>query len=237
MKLMERLKVRGLYLVGLCLLSVFVLGVTGSASAANLLFVPHSGIYPYHFSGKGGGSTLETVGKSAITSSEVHVLGAVTSPTLGLIHLVFLGSKEKATTAPCGNVGAPSAGIILAGGLLFHFGLAHPGDIPAILILIHKEIEFTCEALGIKVPVKVKGQVIGEIISPALKAASLSLKVKFTQAAGKQNFNSFLLGEELLTSQVQKSKVGGGAEEESGQLGEAHLLASPGQGDFLLISP
>ena len=228
--------VKGFCLAGLCMMAVFAVGAAGSASAAPLLFIPHAGKFPYHFVGTGGTTRLVTAGGSTLTSPAVDILALVLSPTLFDTHLEFL----KVTTSvlgggPCSNVSG-STETVLAN-VLGHFGFADPGNVAGVLLLIPGHITFTCTVLGVSVPILIRGSVIGTIDSPALNVASELLRLLFNQTNGVQNFRTFLLNNETLTGLDEQTAVNGGAFELSGQESEAHLLALPGQGTFLLVSP
>jgi len=227
---LKNVKVRGLCLVGLGLMSVFAIGLAGSASAAPLLFVPHSGKFPYHLAGSGGESILETLAGKKVQSSASDVLAQILSATLFDVHIEFL--KASSEGFACFNAGKSEAILV---NLLGHLGFADPGVQPAVLLLVPTGFEFEC-AFGLAKE-KVKGEVIGKVTAPALNTASEVETLKFAQAKGEQELTSFLLGETLLTNQFQESSLNGAAFEKSAQSGEATLKALPGQGTFLLVSP
>jgi hypothetical protein len=230
----KRLKVRGLYLVGLCLFSVFALGgAVGSASAAPLLFVPHSGKFPFHFAGSSGTSRLVTLAGTEISSPKSDVLVLVKNATLFNASIRFL--EVKLGTEPCGAPLATSPEIAV--NIEGHLGLTHPSDLPAALLLINGHVSFKCRLLGFEIPVLVKGSVIGRITSPAVGASSTLLLLSFKQTNGEQEFTSFLLGDELLVNKFEESSSNNGPFEKSAQEGHATLHALPGEGTFLLVSP
>lgn len=117
--------------------------------------------------------------------------------------------------------------------LLTHFGLAHPGSVPATLSLFPSGFEFTC---GLE-KIKVKGALIGRIASPGLNTSAELLRLVFSQSKGIQELRSFLMGNELLANQFEEWSINNSAFEQVGQEGEIHLLALAGQGTFLLVSP
>jgi hypothetical protein len=223
---MKRVKAISLCLTGLCLMAAFTFGAVASASAAELEFVPGKGAFPVTSSGSGGKSTLETVGGSAIHSTATDVESRILNAHLFHLHLEFLNSEGPAGSE-CSNTSAKKTILVQLEG---HLGLAHPGDVPAVLLLVPAGFEFTCTALGglIKEKVKVSGEVIGEITSPILKQER-SETFKFEQKKGVQKYTTFLLsgaGNALMTLQHQETKVGSGSSEESGQEGEATLTAA-----------
>jgi hypothetical protein len=229
-------KITGLCLAALGLTAVFAFSAA-SASAAPLLFVPHSGKFPYHLAGAGGATKLETVSGTAISSTSIDVLALVLSPTLFDARLAFLGSNSFG--GKCNNEGNETSETILLN-LLGHLGKAHTstGEVSAVLLLIPTGFEFTCfNTLIGTVSVLVKGSVIGQITKPALNTASEELLLSFKQTSGKQELKSFLLGNALLANQHLESSINHGAFEEAAQAAHATLKALAGQGTFLLITP
>lgn len=233
MKLFKHVKLLGLCVASLGAMSVLGFGMAGSASAT-ILFLPNSHKFPYHLAGLAPEPRLETVGGKKITSKKVDVLVLALSQTLLDAHLRFLGVESSG--APCNNTG--TSGEVLVN-LLGHLGLADPGFVPAVLLLVPSGFKFTCELFGIKATVLVRGNVIGKIASPAVGADSELLKLEFNQtSAGHQEFTTFLLGGQTLTNQTEEASENEGVFEPSAQSGPAALLeALPGQGPFLLILP
>lgn len=228
--------IRGLALACLCLGAVFAFGVAGSASAATLLFVPHTKGFPYHLVGTGGASELESLIGTKITSSESDILIQVLSATLADNNITFL--HVKLGSEECQNAGAGTE-TVKTGLLLSHLGFAdHEGkERPASLLLIGK-IHFFCNVPLIgKELILVRGSIIGEITSPALGVASELLTVKYAQKKGVQLLESILFGSTTVAGQHQESSFAEGAFEQSAQSGEGTVHALPGQGTFLLVSP
>jgi hypothetical protein len=233
-KSVKYVKVRGLCLVSLGLMSVLVLGIA-NASASTLLFVPHKG-FPYHLSGLSGKGKLETIGGTSLTSTATHALTIILNSTLFDLHLEFLGVKAFGI-APCTNVTGQTETILV--NLLGHLGLADPGNHPAVLLLVPGGFEFTCTNPigGKKEKVNVQGSVIGLITKPAIGVASEEMTLTFEQSKGKQKHTEFLLPENvLMTNQIEETSLNGGAFEQSAQESEPTTLkALPGQGTFLLV--
>ncbi len=229
MKTIKRVKIGGLCLMSFGLMAVFAFGAAGSASAASLLFVPHSGKFPYHLTGTGGAAILETLSGTTVEAASTDVLTLVLTSTLADVRIEFL--KAKSGFFPCGNDGK-SETILTT--LVAHLGFADPGNKPAELLLVPSGFEFTCAGF---VNSKVRGAVIGEITKPALNTASEELGVSFKQTKGEQEFTKFLLGSTTLENQFEESSINGGAFEKSGQSGSATVKATAGQGKFLLVSP
>jgi hypothetical protein len=230
MILMKRMKVRGLCLVGLGLMSTLAFGLAGSASAAPLLFKPANGIFPYHFTGTGGETILETLSGKKVEAASTDIQINQLNSTLFDLHIEFLKLKAEATA--CKNEGKAEAVLM---NLLGHLGLADPGNKPAVLLLVPTGFEFEC-AFGIAKE-KLRGELIGEITSPGLSTGSELESLSFVQSKGMQALSTFLLGSETLTNQFEEISLNGGAFEGWGQLGAADLKAVAGEGKFELVSP
>jgi hypothetical protein len=226
---MEHVKKSGLALVGLCLMAALALGAAGSASAASLLFVPHTGKFPYHLAGTGGKAILETLGGTKVEAASTDVLALVLNSTLADISIEFL--KVTSSFGPCQNDGKAES---ILTNLVAHLGFADPGNVPAELLLVPTGFEFTC---GPFVKNLVRGAVIGKITKPALNTASEELGISFNQTKGEQEFTKFLLGSTVLENQFEESNIDGFGFEKSGQSGEATLKALAGEKSFLLVSP
>jgi hypothetical protein len=219
--------VKPVKVVGLCLASlmaVFAFATAGSASAKVLLFVPSAG-FPAHLTGKGLGSTLETLSGKKVTSSEVHALALITNSTLFSLRLDFLKALGEGI-APCTNTA--SSNTILAD-LLGHLGFVDPSGNAGVLLDIPAGFKFTCEFLSVKETFLVQGHVIGLITAPAiLKAGEKVLTVKFEQSKGEQKHTEFLLGSTRLTNQFQETSPSEKGFEKSAQQGEATLTDQSG---------
>jgi len=228
MAFVKQVRISGLWAVGLCL--VAMLATTGgSASAASLLFVPHSGKFPYHLAGTGGAMILETLGGTKIEAASTDALALVLNSTLSDLRVEFL--KFKSGFESCGNDGKTETVLL---NLLTHLGFADPGSKPAELLLVPSGFEFTCAGF---VNSKLRGSLIGEITKPALNTASEELSLSFKQTKGEQEFTKFLLGSSLLENQFEEVALNGGAFEKIGQSYTVTLKALAGQGTFLLASP
>jgi len=160
----------------------------------------------------------------------------VLSQTLFDAHFRFLETGVGSST--CTSPGE-SAGTVLIR-LLGHFGLADPGFVPAVLLLVPAGFRFTCSLGPISQEVLVRGGIIGRIASPAVNEDSELLKLLFNETAthGHQDLTTFLLGGQALTNQIEETSISEGAFEQSAQSGPLILLhALPGEGPFLLILP
>lgn len=218
--------------VGLCIVTAAASSWATSASAASLLFVPHNGRYPYHFTGSAGESLLETRGGQKVTAERDDVLVLVLNRTLFDLNAKFLNVQAP----PFGACNSPGAGAgVVEINLLGHFGFAQAGNHPAVLLLVPAGFEFACQ-FGL-VKVKVRGAVIGTVTAPALNAASEELLIAFKQKEGVQEFTEFLLGEEKLLNQFLEVSIAGGEFEQAGLQGEKTLKALLDQGMFLLLTP
>lgn len=227
---MKHVKVGACCLFGLYL-AVFGIGAAGSAAAASLLFIPHSGQFPYHMVGSMGPTRLVTVSGTTIEASKTEILALVLNKSLVHWKLEFLKVKES-FGGSCKNDGKIEAVLT---NMVSHFGFTSILSKIGVLLLTLAGFEFEC--LGAIGKVKVRGAVVGEITSPALNTAAELIRLVVKQTSGKQEFTGFLLGEETLTNQFLESSLSGGEFEQSGLEGEVHLLALKGQGTFLLVSP
>jgi hypothetical protein len=238
---MEQFKIRQVCLAGLCMMAVFAFGAAGSASAAPLLFIPHTGKFPYHLAGIAGKAELEqTGGLTGITSEKVDLLALVLSPTLFDAKFTFLESHTSAFGTPtnCNNEGNETSSTILLS-LLGHLGFADPGNVPAVLLLVPTGFDFKCFNLPIvgSVLILVKGGVIGQITKPGLNAASEELLINLSKSTkAVQSLRTFLLGGQTLTSDLESS-ISEASFELASQTGHGTLKALAGEGTFLLVSP
>jgi hypothetical protein len=185
------MKMSGLCLVAL--MSVFAFGFAGSASAKVLLFKPSTS-FPFHLSGTGGASKIETVGGSAVEAESLHALFLILSSNLFDARLTFLKVKN-ALLGSCQTPGDAAGTILL--NLHGHFGLSHASDKPAILLLVPSGFSFECGGIVIDG----RGSLIGLITKPAILTKSKELELSFKQEKGKQQHTEFLLGITLLTGQ------------------------------------
>jgi hypothetical protein len=229
---MKRIRIAGLCLTGLCLMSVSAFGTVASASATEVLYELSKGAFPATFKSEGKEtSTLETVGKEKISCKETKDEGSIgggsetKSAHLGTVNITFTGCTALGGLAKCQS--GSTSGEIKLSSVVYHLGLADPGDIPAQLLLIPTGFSFKCSALGIEEEVKVTGEVIGELQNAKGETAKAGESAKegklvFAQEKGKQKYTEFLLSltkpeNELMTKQQLASAKGGGASEQSGQ--------------------
>ncbi len=119
---------------------------------------------PLSLKGKGGKGVLLTVGKEGKEGSEVKCektagTGSFTSANLGEFTTTFEGCKAKVPiigTAPCTGEGDEKEKILLKGEVHYWLALLS-GKLVAALVFLFKELHFTCEALGQKQLILVKG--------------------------------------------------------------------------------
>jgi hypothetical protein len=220
----SRLKLAGF--LGVCMASVCALSLSaGSASARVLLFL-YSKAGNAHFVGSGGAQKFETLSGKAINTTATDALLLFLSPTLFDLHLEYLHFTAEAGAAECSNTGNATTVLV---NLLGHLGLADPGDVPAVLLLVPAGFEFTCSALGgiIKEHVLMRGGLIGRITKPEiLKSGQTLLEIEFKLASrGVQAFSEFLLGNTLI-KEMEQFAIGGAAFELAGQEGTLlfHIL-------------
>jgi hypothetical protein len=213
---------------GFCFMSALAIGFAGGASAADLLFSPLSGKFPYHLVGTGGAAILETLSGKRVEAASTDVLALVLGPTLFDLHIEYL--KVKSEGSACKNGGKTEAVLL---NLLGHFGLADPGIVPAALLLVPSGFEFEC--LGGLAKIKLRGAAIGTITTPSMGEESEELALLFKQTKGISEYATFLLGAETLTNQIEETSLNGGAFERSGQEGALSLKALTGEGKFELL--
>jgi len=233
-------RVRSVCLGVLCLMSVFALGVVGSASASStLLFEPASGVFPYHLAGLlVAEGRLETIKGKKVKSTAAHVLIRVLNQTLFHVHILFLGVKAE-ELAPCSNLGGGSTSGHILIELLGHLGYTHDSNgnnVPAVLLLVPNGFSFECEFLGVKSNISVRGSVIGLITHPKPLVSVEELGVVFEQSAGVQKHTLFLLpGGVVMSDQLLESAENGGTFEQAGEeIKQTLLKALPNEGKFLL---
>jgi hypothetical protein len=177
-------------IVGLCLAAVFAFSAAGasSASAGELLAqVAHGGgsVAGVTFLSLGLLGLLTTHSGKVIHCEHVHDHGLFLTPTLGDLLILFLSCTTNffAGTTECNSEGAPKGQIHLPlETTLFHLGLAHlnstHGNIPAVVILLDKDVKLSCAGgLG---KVLVLGAVIGALQN--IKEEPQPLNVAFSQA-------------------------------------------------------
>jgi len=218
-------------ILGVCLVALVAFSAVAAAgaSAKEVLFKLTSGSFPATFTSKGGLAKLVTVGGTEVVCETVTNKGTLEDAHLGKVTILF----EKCTTKTilgtftCTTPVTPkeneSKGHITITNALFHLGLADPGPVPAILVLLPGgEIKFSCEIGEVKVTgegvtgalQKTNGEVpkIGEAVS----AANL---VYEQTSNGKQKYTKFLLSlksEELMESHLTSEIFG--TKEEAAQV-------------------
>lgn len=188
------------WLISLCAMAVFALGAAGSAPARTLLFVPSTG-FPYDLAAEGGGTHFESVGGVSFSLPKVHTLVRFLNATLFNLNLLYLGVTIAGI--PCSNTSI-SEEVLLD--LLGHLGLADPGGVPAVLLLVPSGFEFNCSGAS----VKIRGSLIGEIAKPAILTFNQTeLLLRFEQSKGIQKFTTFLLANTLLINQFEEINANG----------------------------
>lgn len=216
---------RAIKLCLVALAAVFALSAVAAAgaSATEILFNQGSGTT---FEGESN-TTSKLVAKAGnIECKKLKVeKGAFTDQHLGTATLLFLECVESAFKGECETSGNSLKGHITVP-VEYHLGLADPGNLPAILILLTKEVIIHCAVIG---EVKVKGSVIG-LLETGKKAVKVgeplsSAELNFTQSGAKPKLVEFLLS--LASGAKDKalllSSVLGGEFEESAEEAEGIL--------------
>jgi hypothetical protein len=199
-------------------LAFSAVSATGASAAEEILF--KAGAIGATFKSEGGKSELQAGGGLAITCESVKNNGVITDQHLGEVTITF-GTKCKENLGGECTLGAVKGSITLKE-LIWHLGLADPGHLPAILILVPGTLKISCTFGNIEV----KGNVIGLLekvgggaVKPgeALKEAVLNFKA----TGGKQEKTEFLLSlaaKELMTKQNLEANVLGGGFKEAGEV-------------------
>jgi len=219
-------------IVGLCLVAALAISAVGAAgaSAKEVLFKLGSGSFPATFTSKGPAANpsakLVTLGGTEVVCTDVTNTGTIEDAHLGKVSILFLGCTTKTIvgTFNCTTAGNATGHITITNAL-YHLGLAHPGDVPGIEVLLPGgEIKFSCE-IG---EVKVTGEgVIGELektaggalkVGEAVSAANLVYEQESTHH-GMQLLTTFLLSlksEESMTAHLTSEIFG--TKEEAAQV-------------------
>jgi hypothetical protein len=142
------------------------------------------------FTGTGGATTLETVGKKKLTCSAVASAGEYTGPKTATLTATFTGCVLSSSKEPCESAGAGAGEIIISplqGELAFIQDEFIPqvGSITSVgLVLTHEPSLLTAECGAGKLGLSVAGSVIAQITPFGKKVSAFALKL--SQAAGKQ---------------------------------------------------
>ncbi len=192
-------------LLGVALMAVFVLTAIAAttASAAEVTKILPE-LKSITVKSKSGVGTLLTVGGSEVICQKDKGTGEFTTPNLGTFQVEFGECKAKAPivkTAPCTGEGDKKEVILLSGTV--HYVLAllmtkgTETTLVAALAFLFKELHFTCEALGVKELIQVKG----------CAAANAEPTEKLTNKT-KDTFKEFSTGEssilEILLEEAKK---------------------------------
>jgi hypothetical protein len=204
-------------IIKLCLVAlaaVFALSVVAAsgASAAEVLF--SSNVIGAGFSSHGGVGHLVASGGTAVECKKVTNKGTFTDQHLGKVEILFEECTEELFKGTCTSEGATIPGHITLE-IEWHLGLADPGNLPAILMLV-KLLKIKC-SLG---NIEVRGSVIGQLRSKGV-AVKVGEKLKeaelvFEQTSGKPKYKEFLLslaGGALDKAELEANVLGGGFKE------------------------
>jgi hypothetical protein len=226
-------------IVGLFLAAVFVLsaGIASSASAADLLAQIAGGgsVAGVTFLSSAGLAQLITHNGSTIHCKDATNHGVWLSSTLGDILIRFLGCTSSGQ--PCKSLGAGKEEIHLPlATTLFHLGLAHltssVGRIPAILILLDKDVHIECGEPFVLANILVLGAVIGALRLDQGSHGPIPLNEPFSTALlsfeqtanGLQHLRLFLLpGTTGFSSYDLDASINGAAAELASEVANALL--------------
>jgi hypothetical protein len=208
---MKRISITGLFLAAVFAFSVMAASSASAAPGLLLARVAGGGsIAGVSFLSLGLLALLTTTGGGLIDCTHFRNNGLFLSPTLGNLLVLFknctvpteAGPAECGTAGEAGNIHLPLATT------LFHLGLAHlsstVGKIPAAVILLNKDVNFTCA--GGLINVLVLGAVIGAFqLDPSEKPLPLNTPfsnviLNFQQTAhGVQHLRLILFEDTLRT--------------------------------------
>jgi hypothetical protein len=203
---MRSIEMKFVRTVGLCLVATFTLSVVAasSASAADLLARVAGGgnIASSTFLTSATLLLLITKGGNKIHCKQAANYGLFSNSTLGNILMRFLGCTidEISFVMHCNTNGAASGEIHFPlSSTLFRLGLAHlgtNGTIPAVVVLLGKTTEITCDEF---IKIEVRGNVIGALQKPngeqvELGKPLLEVNLNFQQTAnGLQDLRLIVL--------------------------------------------
>lgn len=215
-------------LLGVALMAVFALGAIAAitASAEVTLILPEKGVTVKSKSGKG---TLLTVGGSQVICQKDKGESSFTTGNLGTFKVDFEECKAKVPiigSAPCTGTGEPKEVILLVGEVHYLLALLMEGKpkeekasklVAALAFLF--ETHFTCEALGQKQLILVKGCAAANA-EPIEKLTKLTKDVFKEWSSGESSI--LLILPENTTKEVNcltETSVNGGAFELSAETG------------------
>jgi len=217
---------------GVALVAVFTLGVfaaTSASAAEPTKILPEPTVAnPLTSVDKSGAGTLLTIGGSEVKCTKDTSTASFTTPNLGTFHVLFDGCKAKVPiigTAPCtGAVGDVKEQILLLGTVHYVLALLTEGTktkLVAALAFLFEEFHFTCEALGQKQLILVKG-CAAALAEPVEKLTKITKDVFKEIKSGDSNILEILMEE--ATKEIRcdtLTSVNGGAFELSAQTGAA----------------
>lgn len=222
-------------LLGFALMAVFALGVIAAASASaaepTKVLPEPTAKEPLTFTAKGGKGTLLTVGGNEVKCEQAKGSGEFASPNLGKGTVLFEKCKAKVPiigTAPCTGEGDNKETILFKGGVHYWLALLS-GKLVAALVFLFLESEgnlvhFTCEALGQKQLVIVRGcaAALAEGEKELEKLSKVTKDKFIEEKSGVSDIKEVLPQETTkeITCKTETS-VNGGAFEESAEAGTA----------------
>jgi hypothetical protein len=207
---MKRISITGLFLAAVFALSAMTASSASATPGLLLARVVGGGsIAGVSFLSSAKLTQLFTHGGSAINCTDGTNHGLWLSSTLGDILIQFLGCTALGGAIKCSTAGAGAEEIHLPlGGTSFHLGLAHlsstVGKIPAIVILLNKDVFINCGSGDAEI--LVLGAVIGALqLDPSEKPIPLNAPfstaiLNFQQTANGEQHLRLLLFEDTLNT-------------------------------------
>lgn len=217
---MRNIKLLGTAVVMALVLSAIAVATASAAEPTKILPEPTKAA-PLTFTGTAGAGKLLTLGKKEVKCTKSTGSGEFTTPNLGTAKILFEGCTGEFGTT-CTGVGDKSGTIAQEGPVHYILGLLS-GKLVAVLAGLPKEFHFTCEVIGIKILVLVRG-CIASLAEPTEKPTKTTKDVfAFTEANSGDPDISLILMEEAKEEIkcVLESSINGGAFESSGLEGTA----------------
>jgi hypothetical protein len=214
---------RNVKLFAVAIMAIFALSVVAVATAAaeeRTKVLPEPTLAsPLTSTGKGGEGKLVTVGGKEVKCKKAVGTGEFTSLNLGPFHTTF----EECTgplDSTCMGEGDAAGKVLLLG--TAHYWLALlTGRLVAALVFLFNELHFTCEALGVKLLVLVKG-CAAALAEPTEVLTKVTKDVFTEEKTGVSDIRSVLPQESTKELSCHtETNVNGAGFEESGETGTA----------------
>jgi hypothetical protein len=154
---MKRVRLLGVALMAVFMFSAVAATVSSAAEPTKVLPEP-TVANPLTSTDKSGLGTLRTIGGKTVICEKDTSTASFTSPNLGTFHVHFEGCSTPVLGAkvPCTGTEDSKGSILLLGTV--HYWLALLSEkLVGALVFLYEQFHFTCEALGVKQLVLVRG--------------------------------------------------------------------------------